>query len=183
MAALGDVLGARCARPTNSGDSEASSRRLLAINGAASTLRVRVNDLLWNQAAGLYGQDASAQVYTARQSDDGKTSVQFGDGSSGARPPSGSENIVAVYRVGSGQAGNVAAGQINMLQSRPLGLKGVSNPLPETSGDNPEAREQARRNAPSIIAGVNSARCGMPARCSAGCRNASIETSPRGRRM
>ncbi len=117
-------------------------------SGAASTLQLRVNDLLWQPAGSLYGQEAAAQVYTARQDDDGKTSVQFGDGGSGARPPSGSENIVAVYRIGSGQVGNVAAGAISMLQSRPLGLKAVTNPLPAAGGDDPEPRDQARRNAP-----------------------------------
>jgi hypothetical protein len=117
-------------------------------SGAASTLQLRVNDLLWEPAGSLYGADAGAQVYAARQDDEGKTSIQFGDGSSGARPPSGSENIVAVYRIGSGRVGNVAAVSISLLQSRPLGLKAVSNPLPASGGDDPEPRDQARRNAP-----------------------------------
>ncbi|HMN60613.1 MAG TPA: putative baseplate assembly protein, partial [Anaerolinea sp.] len=117
-------------------------------SGTMSTLQVRVNDLLWQEAPSLYGQAEGAQTYAARLDDDGKTSVQFGDGLSGARPPSGSDNIVAVYRIGSGKAGNLAAGQISLLQSRPLGLKAVTNPLPATGGDDPEPRDQARRNAP-----------------------------------
>ncbi len=116
--------------------------------GAQSTLQVRINDLLWEEAPSLYALGPDAQKYITRQDDDGKTSVQFGDGLNGARPPSGSENIVAVYRVGSGLAGNVAAGQVSLLQSRPLGLKGVSNPLPAAGGDDPEPRDMARRNAP-----------------------------------
>jgi hypothetical protein len=117
-------------------------------SGAQSTLQVRVNDLLWDETGSIYATGPEDKIYTVRQNDQSKTSVQFGDGQSGARPHSGSENIVAVYRVGSGLAGNVAAGQISLLQSRPLGLKGVLNPLPASGGDDPEPRDQARRNAP-----------------------------------
>ncbi len=116
--------------------------------GAASTLTIRINDLLWQETPSLYAQSPDQRVYTTRLDDDGKTSVQFGDGVNGARPPSGSENIVATYRVGSGAGGNVKSGQVSLLLSRPLGLKGVSNPLPATGGTDPETRDMARRNAP-----------------------------------
>ena len=58
-------------------------------SGAASTLEVRVNDLLWQEAPTLYGRGAKEHVYIARRGDDGSTTVQFGDGVTGARLPSG----------------------------------------------------------------------------------------------
>ena len=55
--------------------------------------------------------------------------VGFGDGVSGARLPSGTNSVQAAYRKGIGVEGNVAAGSLTQLMTRPLGLKSVSNPL------------------------------------------------------
>ena len=68
--------------------------------GRESTLSVRVNDLLWKQTPSLYAQTAAAHVYTLRQTDDGKTVVQFGDGTEGARLPTGQDNVRFNYRKG-----------------------------------------------------------------------------------
>jgi hypothetical protein len=117
-------------------------------SGADSTLEVRANGVLWHEVPTLYGRRANERVYITRASDDGKTTVQFGDGRSGARLPSGSDNVRAVYRKGSGAAGNVKAGQISLLMSRPLGVRAVVNPEAPTGGVDAEQRDGARRNAP-----------------------------------
>jgi len=117
-------------------------------SGAASTLEVRVNDLLWHETPTLYGQEAKDRVYIARRDDDGNTAVQFGDGVTGARLPSGQNNIRAKYRKGIGLEGLVKAGQLSMLLSRPLGVKGVINPLDATGAQDPEQLDDARANAP-----------------------------------
>ena len=116
--------------------------------GAASTLQVRVNDILWHETSTLYGQGGKDRVYIARRDDDGTTSVQFGDGATGARLPSGQNNIRAQYRKGIGVDGLVKAGQLTMLLSRPLGVKGVSNPEASTGAQDPERLDDARSNAP-----------------------------------
>jgi hypothetical protein len=120
-------------------------------SGSASTLEVRVNDLLWREVPTLYGRGPRERVYVTRTSDEGKTTVQFGDGTTGARPPSGSENVRAAYRKGSGTGGNLEAGQLSMLMSRPLGLKGALNPQPATGGVDAEQRDEARQNAPLTV--------------------------------
>jgi predicted phage baseplate assembly protein len=74
--------------------------------------------------------------------------VQFGDGLRGARPSSGQNNVRATYRKGLGVAGNLAADSLTQLTQRPLGVKGVSNPLPAEGGTNPEAPEEARQTMP-----------------------------------
>jgi len=116
--------------------------------GAASTLEVRVNDLLWHETSTLYGEAAKDHVYIARCDDDGNTTVQFGDGVTGARLPSGQNNIRAKYRKGIGLEGLVKAGQLSMLLSRPLGVKGVANPLDASGAQDPERLDDARANAP-----------------------------------
>jgi predicted phage baseplate assembly protein len=118
--------------------------------GAASTLAVRVNDILWHEADSLAGLKPSDRLYITKTDDD-KTTVIFGNGQNGLRLPTGIENIKAVYRSGIGKVGNVNAEQINLLTTRPLGLKGVTNPLPATGGADKESRDQGRRNAPLAV--------------------------------
>jgi hypothetical protein len=120
-------------------------------DGVASTLRVRVNDLLWHEAPTLYGRGPAERVYTVRADDDAKATVQFGDGVTGARLPTGAENVRATYRKGIGAAGNVKAGQLSLLLTRPLGVREVSNPLPAAGGADRDEREDARRNAPLTV--------------------------------
>ncbi len=120
-------------------------------SGLESTLDVRVDGLLWAEVPTLYGQPADAQVYTTRLADDGAVTVQFGDGETGARLPTGVENVRASYRIGTGLEGIVDAGQIKLLTTRPLGVKSVVNPLPSSGADEPEALDEARDNAPLTV--------------------------------
>ena len=117
-------------------------------NGAASTLEVRVNDLLWHETPTLYGQESKDHVYIARRDDDSATTLQFGDGVTGARLPSGQNNVRAKYRKGIGVEGLVKTGQLSMLLTRPLGVKSVTNPQAATGAQDPEQLDDARANAP-----------------------------------
>ena len=116
-------------------------------SGAQSTLEVRVNGLAWGEVPCFLGRGPNDRVYVSRTGDDGTTSVTFGDGLTGARPPSGVENISARYRKGMGVAGNVDAGRIMLLPVRPIGVRGVTNPLPADGATGPETRDEIRRNA------------------------------------
>lgn len=117
-------------------------------SGAESTLQVRVNDILWKEVPALYGHSPNDRVYITRTGDDGKTTVRFGDGITGSRLPSGHENVRATYRKGIGMEGLARAGQLSLLMTRPLGVKGVTNPLKATGADDRESLDGARRNAP-----------------------------------
>jgi phage-related baseplate assembly protein len=117
-------------------------------SGRAATLQVRVNDLLWSEVPTLYGRDRRERVYALRQSDDGKTTIQFGDGVEGARLPSGQNNIRLGFRKGIGQDGNLRAGQLSMLLTRPLGVTSAANPSASSGGQDPENLAGARQNAP-----------------------------------
>lgn len=119
--------------------------------GIASSLEVRVDGLRWHQVERLTAMSANERGYLVRQQDDARVTVQFGDGQFGARLTSGQMNVTARYRVGIGAEGNVKAGQISLLLNRPLGVKGVINPLAASGGTDPEDGERARRNAPLTV--------------------------------
>jgi len=123
-----------------------------APRGARSTLRIFVNDIEWHEVPSLYAQGPHARVFATRRDDDGRTTILFGDGkTTGARLPTGSNNVRALYRKTMGLAGNVDAGKISLLLSRPLGLSGVSNPTPALGGDRSEVLADARANAPHTV--------------------------------
>jgi baseplate J-like protein len=119
-------------------------------SGGASTLQVRVNDLLWKQVPSLYDASSTDRYYTAPVNDDGSTTIVFGDGVEGARLPTGQNNVRATFRVGLGAAGNVVSGRLTNLLDRPYGVTGVINPDAATGGQDPESIEDARHNVPLV---------------------------------
>jgi hypothetical protein len=116
-------------------------------SGAESTLEVRVNDVKWHEVETLLGRGPRDRVFVARTDDAGVVTVLFGDGAEGARVPTGVENVRATYRKGIGRGGNLGAGQLSLLLTRPLGVRGVKNPLAASGGDDRERLEDARSNA------------------------------------
>ena len=112
---------------------------------------MRVNDLLWREVPTFFGHGSEERIYVTRLDDDGKTTVMFGDGQTGARLPTGQENVKAKYRKGIGLPGLVKAHQLTQLMTRPLGVKGVTNPLAPSGAADPEKLDDARRNAPLTV--------------------------------
>lgn len=121
------------------------------VAGVASTLQVRVNDVEWHEVDSLASLGGNERKFITRTDDSAKTSVIFGNGAHGARLPTGPENVKATYRNGIGKPGNVQAGQISLLNSRPLGVSAVINPIRASGGADAEGRDQARRNAPLAV--------------------------------
>ncbi len=119
--------------------------------GMSSTLEVRVDDVLWREAPAFYGRLPEERLYIARPVDEEKTQVRFGDGVTGARLPSGQQNVRFRYRKGGGLEGLVRSGQLSQLLTRPLGVKEATNPLPAEGADEPESLSAARENAPLSV--------------------------------
>ena len=120
-------------------------------SGGESSLRMRVDGLAWTEVPSLFGRAGDARVYATRRNHLHQTVVMFGDGSHGARLPTGRDNVAATYRIGTGAAGNVRRHQLQLLMSRPLGAKSVDNPLAAESGQDPEDLDAARANAPLTV--------------------------------
>jgi Baseplate J-like protein len=119
--------------------------------GSESSLGLRVNGVLWSERPSLYPLQSFDQNYILRIQEDGSTIITFGDGTKGARLPSGLENITGTYRSGIGLDGNLIAGQLSLLKTRPLGVSEVINPLPATGGAPRESLLEARVNAPATV--------------------------------
>jgi hypothetical protein len=117
-------------------------------SGAASELTLRIGEIAWHERTTLYGASATDHAFALDVDEQGRNLAKFGDGASGARLPSGLNNVRATYRKGIGIAGNVRAETLSQLLSRPLGLKGVSNPLAAEGGNDPEPADAARRSIP-----------------------------------
>lgn len=155
-------------------------------SGVATTLKARVSGVLWDETESLAGAEPTAHRFTTKTSDDAKTTLTFGNGREGSRVPSGSNNVTGTYRVGLGPEGNVKAGQITLIVTRPLGVKEVMNPLGASGGAGPETRDQARANVPVALQALDrlvSLRDYADfARTFAGVAKASAQKMPGGRR-
>ena len=126
-------------------------RRSTAPGGAESSLRIQVNNLLWHEVPTFFGRGPRERIFTTEMADDGSVTVRFGDGERGARLPSGSQNVKATYRRGSGLEGLVRAGQLTTLLTRPPGLKSALNPITAEGADEPESFANAQQNAPFTV--------------------------------
>jgi len=115
--------------------------------GRESTLSISVNGVAWEEGSELYGLDAKSESFIVRIGDDQKATVIFGDGKMGARPATGMENLIATYRSGIGRTGMLEKDKLTLLPVRPLGIQGVTNPLPTCGAAEPESRDRARSNA------------------------------------
>jgi hypothetical protein len=114
----------------------------------APELDIRVEGRLWTRVDTLFGQAADAEVYVVRSDGADGHVVQFGDGSTGTRLPSGRHNVTAAWRVGSGAVGELATEQSPKAKDRLKPLSKVLMPGPVTGGAAPETMGGAREAAP-----------------------------------
>ncbi len=107
--------------------------------------------MLWEQASSLYAKKPTNRQFVVRIDDHANATVIFGDGKSGARLPTGQENVKATYRAGLGSNGEVGAGTLTLLKKRPFGVRSVTNPIAASGAADPEKLENARSNAPLTV--------------------------------
>ncbi len=116
--------------------------------GPASTLTIRVNGEAWTEVATLFGAGPHDRVYVTWLDEANATHVMFGDGTTGARLPTGAANVVATYRTGIGSPGLVGAGAVSLLITRPLGVRNAANPVATTDAADAETPAMLRGSAP-----------------------------------
>jgi hypothetical protein len=116
----------------------------------ASTVSITVNGLPWTEVSSFYGQPAGAQVFVTRQDSSQKTWVDFGDGVNGARLTTGTNNVVATYRIGGGAA-SPPAGKLTVIAQSYPGLQSVVNPVAVTGGSDPDPAALLKQYAPRSV--------------------------------
>ena len=117
----------------------------------APELDVLVNGRRWAHVDSLFGRLAADEIYIVREDADGASYVQFGDGETGARLPSGVQNVSARYRSGSGARGPAKPGADPAAGRRIDGLANVRLPGVVSGGADPEPTHSARRAAPGRV--------------------------------
>ena len=117
---------------------------LPGVAGGEPELEVRVDDILWERVQDFADSVPDDRHYRSVTDEALVTSVVFGDGRTGAVPPSGKKNIAAVYRVGLGRAGDVEPRRLSRLKrAHPL-LDRVVNVTPISGGAEPADPEAIR---------------------------------------
>ncbi|MEL6475697.1 MAG: hypothetical protein AAFR17_00095 [Pseudomonadota bacterium] len=112
-------------------------------------LEIRVAGRLWREVETFFDQPAEAEIYILRQDVEGKDAVQFGDGITGARLPSGRGNVTAAWRTGTGARGDLAEAAEPKAKEKLKPLTAVTMPGPATEGADPEGPAQTRAAAPA----------------------------------
>lgn len=114
-------------------------------------VEVRVDGLLWQRVESFFDACPLDTVYIVRESDDGQSHVQFGDGLRGARLPSGRGNVVATYRSGSGARGPLKADAQVSAQPRFTNFDAALLLEPVTGGADREPDHSIKRAAPGTM--------------------------------
>jgi ligand-binding sensor domain-containing protein len=123
----------------------------LALSGQLRPRDVDDQAVAWRQVETLSGSGPNDPHYVLRETDDESIVVTFGDGTHGMRLPTGTENVIALYRTGSGPDGNVAADTLISPRRRPAGVRGVTNPVGASGGTPREQNDAIRQTAPITV--------------------------------
>ena len=122
-----------------------------ATNGVSPAIDVWVAGERWQRVNNFHLSEASDHHYGTALTDEGFVRINFGDGIRGRRLPTGKNNVVVTYRVGTGLQGNVAARSEFKLRKN-LGMVGkVDAPLVAVGGSNQESIESLRESAPASV--------------------------------
>jgi predicted phage baseplate assembly protein len=115
-----------------------------------STVAITVNALPWTEVPTFYGLSANAQVFVTREDASQNTWVDFGDGINGARLTTGTNNVVATYRIGGGAA-SPPAGKLTVIAQSYPGLQSVVNPVAVAGGSDPDPAALLKQYAPRSV--------------------------------
>ena len=114
-------------------------------------LEIYVNDRLWKRVASFFGRGPEEQIYIVREDAENNSWVQFGDGVTGARLPSGINNVVARYRTGTGAFGELKPKTKVQAGKKLDELDKIQMPEVAAGGSQPEDGANARDAAPGKI--------------------------------
>jgi hypothetical protein len=129
--------------------------------GVRADIDVVVDGRIWKQVGTLHDFGPAEPVYTVKITEDGTLDLEFGDGQTGRRLPTGLNNVRVRARVGVGLAGNLPAGTLTKIaKPHPL-VSAVQQPLPAVGGNDRETADSLRKTAPTTLHTLD--RCVSPA--------------------
>ena len=157
-----------------SGDATLSGQRFVLAQQAVSFVRIRSSraacaptSTSWSTGGSGNKSERCAMsappnsVYAVKITEDGTLELEFGDGQTGRRLPTGSNNVRVRARVGVGLAGNLPAGTLTKItRPHPL-VSAVQQPLPAVGGNDRETADSLRKTAPTTLLTLE--RCVSPA--------------------
>lgn len=114
-------------------------------------LEIYVGGRLWQKVETFFERRADEEIYIVREDAEGNSWVQFGDGKTGARLPTGVKNVSAIYRVGAGAFGALKADTKVQASAKLKNLDKIQMPQIATGGTESESGENARQAAPGKI--------------------------------
>lgn len=114
-------------------------------------LEIWVGGRLWTRVDAFFGHGPQETIYIVREDSEGRSFVQFGDGETGARLPSGLKNVVALYRTGIGAYGPLKPGAAPSAAERPPGFGKVELAGIVAGGAEAERGDKAREVAPGKV--------------------------------
>jgi hypothetical protein len=114
-------------------------------------LEIWVAGRLWSRVDAFFGRGPRDEIYIVREDAESRSFVQFGDGETGARLPSGVKNVSAIYRSGVGARGPIKPGATPSAAERPIGFDKVSLAGIVSGGADPEDLDKARVAAPGKV--------------------------------
>jgi len=106
----------------------------------------------WTRVDSLVTAAVTDEVFQVILNENDEVTILFGDGANGKIPPSGTDNLSVIYRVGGGLKGNIAIGFIDTTLTGTAGLATVTvkvyNYQTGTGGAERETADEIRINAP-----------------------------------
>jgi hypothetical protein len=125
--------------------------------GVRADLKVEVEHEIYSQVATLRDSEPADPHYMVRITEAGTLELEFGDGRRGRRLPSGSNNVLATIRRGSGLGGNLPADSLTDIVKKHPAVDSFLQPIAAAGGDERESVAQVRQNAPGRLAAMDRA--------------------------
>lgn len=114
-------------------------------------LEIWVSERRWTRVASLFGRGDKETVYVVREDAGGDSWVQFGDGKTGARLPSGLNNVVASWRIGVNAHGLLKESTTPQADGKLERLDKIRLPGLVAGGASAETGGHARLTAPGRV--------------------------------
>jgi hypothetical protein len=119
--------------------------------GVRCAIDIIVEGRTWLQVANINDSGPEDAHYLVRMKEDGTLKMIFGDGIHGRRLPSGNNNIRIAYKLGVGLSGNLSPFSLEKALKPHHLIEGVIQPVATSGGNDMEAAESMRENAPASV--------------------------------